>query len=79
MDTVNLGRHGLKVSRLCLGTMVFGAQCDEPASIAVMDAAAELGFNFFDVAEGDRRTVAQGPAWRIRDRDQVQRPDGTGS
>lgn len=51
MDTVNLGRHGLKVSRLCLGTMVFGAQCDEPASIAVMDAAAELGFNFFDVAD----------------------------
>ena len=51
MDTVNLGRHGLKVSRLCLGTMVFGAQCDEPASIAVMDSAAELGFNFFDVAD----------------------------
>ncbi|HEY8759371.1 MAG TPA: aldo/keto reductase [Candidatus Dormibacteraeota bacterium] len=51
MDTVNLGHHGLKVSRLCLGTMVFGAQCDEPASIAVMDAAAELGFNFFDVAD----------------------------
>jgi 1-deoxyxylulose-5-phosphate synthase len=51
MEIVNLGRHGLKVSRLCLGTMVFGAQCDEPASIAVMDAAAELGFSFFDVAD----------------------------
>jgi 1-deoxyxylulose-5-phosphate synthase len=51
MEIVNLGRHGLKVSRLCLGTMVFGAQCDESASIAVMDAAHELGFNFFDVAD----------------------------
>jgi 1-deoxyxylulose-5-phosphate synthase len=51
MEIVNLGRHGLKVSRLCLGTMVFGAQCDEPASVAVMDTASELGFNFFDVAD----------------------------
>jgi 1-deoxyxylulose-5-phosphate synthase len=51
MEIVNLGRYGLKVSRLCLGTMVFGAQCDEPASVAVMDAAAELGFNFLDVAD----------------------------
>jgi 1-deoxyxylulose-5-phosphate synthase len=51
MEIVNLGRHGLKVSRLCLGTMVFGAQCDEAASAAVMDAASELGFNFFDVAD----------------------------
>jgi 1-deoxyxylulose-5-phosphate synthase len=51
MEIVNLGRSGLKVSRLCLGTMVFGAQCEEAASIAVMDAAAELGFSFFDVAD----------------------------
>jgi 1-deoxyxylulose-5-phosphate synthase len=51
MEIVNLGRHGLKVSRLCLGTMVFGAQCDEPASVAVMDAASELGFNFLDLAD----------------------------
>ena len=51
MEIVNLGRSGLKVSRFCLGTMVFGAQCDEPASIAVMDGAAELGFTFFDVAD----------------------------
>ena len=51
MEIVNLGQHGLKISRLCLGTMVFGAQCDEPASVAVMDAAGELGFNFLDVAD----------------------------
>ena len=51
MEIVNLGRFGLKVSRVCLGTMVFGAQCDEAASVAVMDAAADLGINFFDVAD----------------------------
>lgn len=51
MDTVNLGRHGLKVSRLCLGTMVFGSQNDEQASFAVLDEAAELGFSFLDAAD----------------------------
>ncbi len=51
MKTVNLGRHGLKVSRLCLGTMVFGAQCDEAASHAVLAEAEELGFSFIDAAD----------------------------
>ena len=51
METVRLGRHGLRVSRLCLGTMVFGAQCDEAASGAVLDAAEELGFTFLDAAD----------------------------
>lgn len=51
MESVNLGRHGLKVSRLCLGTMVFGAQCDEGASRAVLDEAEELGFTFIDTAD----------------------------
>src|ERR1700704_4982748 len=51
MEIVNLGRHGLKVSRLCLGTMVFGAQADEPTAIAVMGTAAKRGFTFLDVAD----------------------------
>lgn len=51
METVRLGRHGLRVSRLCLGTMVFGAQCDEAASVAVLDAADELGLTFIDNAD----------------------------
>lgn len=51
METVRLGRHGLRVSRLCLGTMVFGAQCDEAASGAVLEAADELGFTFIDCAD----------------------------
>jgi len=51
MESVRMGRHGLRVSRLCLGTMVFGAQCDEAASFAVLDAADELGIDFLDTAD----------------------------
>ncbi|MGQ9560312.1 MAG: aldo/keto reductase [Candidatus Oleimicrobiaceae bacterium] len=50
MECVNLGRTGLKVSRLCLGTMNFGPFADEPQSFAIMDKALELGINFFDTA-----------------------------
>ncbi|WP_163506701.1 aldo/keto reductase [Fodinicola acaciae] len=51
MDHVRLGRTGLKVSRLCLGTMTFGLQCDEPAAVAIMDRAAEAGITFLDTAD----------------------------
>ena len=51
METVSLGRSGLRVSRLCLGTMLFGSQCDEASSFAIMDEAAELGIDFFDLAD----------------------------
>ncbi len=47
---VHLGRSGVKVSRLCLGTMNFGPQTDEKDSFAIMDKALELGINFFDTA-----------------------------
>ncbi|MBX3226371.1 MAG: aldo/keto reductase [Labilithrix sp.] len=50
MDYVHLGRTGLKVSRLCLGTMNFGPQTTEENSFAIMDRALELGINFFDTA-----------------------------
>lgn len=50
MRTTRLGRTGLKVSRLCLGTMNFGPQTDEPASHAIMDRALDVGINFFDTA-----------------------------
>jgi len=50
MEYTQLGRTGLKVSRLCLGTMNFGPQTNEPDSFAIMDKALELGFNFFDTA-----------------------------
>lgn len=50
MDYVKLGRSGLKVSRLCLGTMNFGPLTNETDSFAIMDKALELGLNFFDTA-----------------------------
>src|SRR5476651_1852298 len=50
MEYVHLGRTGLKVSPLCLGTMNFGPQTTEPDSFAIMDKALELGINFFDTA-----------------------------
>jgi aryl-alcohol dehydrogenase-like predicted oxidoreductase len=50
MEYISLGRTGLKVSRLCLGTMNFGPQTSEPDSFAVMDHALEVGLNFFDTA-----------------------------
>jgi aryl-alcohol dehydrogenase-like predicted oxidoreductase len=50
MEYTQLGRTGLKVSRLCLGTMNFGPQTSEADSFAIMDKALELGINFFDTA-----------------------------
>jgi len=50
MEYTNLGRTGLQVSRLCLGTMNFGPKTTEPDSFAIMDRALEHGINFFDTA-----------------------------
>ena len=50
MKYTHLGRSGLSVSRLTLGTMNFGPETSEPDSYAVMDRALELGLNFFDTA-----------------------------
>lgn len=45
-----LGRSGLRVSRLCLGTMNFGTYTPEDESFRIMDRALDLGLNFFDTA-----------------------------
>ncbi|MGP4113912.1 aldo/keto reductase [Streptomyces sp. 4N509B] len=50
MKYTQLGRTGLKVSRIVLGTMNFGPQTDEADSHAIMDAALDAGVNFFDTA-----------------------------
>jgi aryl-alcohol dehydrogenase-like predicted oxidoreductase len=50
MQYTHLGRTGLKVSRLCLGTMNFGPRTSEQDSFAIMDKALDLGINFFDSA-----------------------------
>ena len=51
MKHVRLGRTGLQVSKLCLGTMTFAGQCDEATSLSIMDAAAEAGITFIDTAD----------------------------
>src|SRR5688572_20901106 len=60
MEYVNLGRTGLKVSRLCLGTMNFGPFTAEKDSFAIMDNALEAGINFFDTANVYGRKLGQG-------------------
>jgi aryl-alcohol dehydrogenase-like predicted oxidoreductase len=51
MNYRHLGKTGLKVSPLCLGTMNFGWMTDEPSSFAIMDRALDLGIQFFDTAD----------------------------
>lgn len=50
MQYTHLGRSGLTVSRLCLGTMNFGPQTEEADAHSIMDSAHEQGINFFDTA-----------------------------
>ncbi len=50
MEYTYLGRTGLKVSRLCLGTMNFGPETEEKEAYRIMDAALDAGVNFFDTA-----------------------------
>ena len=51
MDHARLGRTGLQVSRLCLGTMTFGLQSDEATAAAILDRAAEGGIDFLDTSD----------------------------
>ena len=64
MQHIKFGRTGLRVSRLCLGTMTFGLQCDEAVSHSILDKAAEGGIDFLDTADvyplgGGRATVGR--------------------
>jgi aryl-alcohol dehydrogenase (NADP+) len=64
MQHIKFGRTGLRVSRLCLGTMTFGLQCDEAQSHAILNKAAEGGIDFLDTADvyplgGGRATVGR--------------------
>jgi aryl-alcohol dehydrogenase-like predicted oxidoreductase len=60
MEYTHLGRTGLKVSRLCLGTMNFGPFTSEQDSFTIMDHALELGINFFDTANVYGRKLGAG-------------------
>jgi aryl-alcohol dehydrogenase-like predicted oxidoreductase len=61
MEYKSLGRTGMKVSELCLGTMQFGWTADENMSINVLSAAFEAGINFFDTADVYSRWVEGNP------------------
>jgi aryl-alcohol dehydrogenase-like predicted oxidoreductase len=51
MNLRRMGKTGLKVSEVCLGTMTFGHQCDEATSFAILGKAADLGVTFLDTAD----------------------------
>ena len=51
MNKVQLGASDLQVTSICLGTMTFGAQVDEPTAHAILDRSLERGVNFLDTAE----------------------------
>jgi aryl-alcohol dehydrogenase (NADP+) len=64
MEHVRLGRSGLAVSRICLGTMTFGLQVEEEPARAILDHASERGVTFLDLADvyplgGDLTTVGR--------------------
>ncbi len=65
MQYIHLGRSGLKVSRLCLGTMNFGPETSEADSFLIMDRALELGLNFFDTANVYGWKVGEGATEQI--------------
>ncbi len=69
MNYTHLGRTGLSVSRLCLGTMNFGPLTSPEDSEAIMEGAHELGINFFDTA--NRYGVATSPPGQIGDQKQA--------
>ena len=65
MRYTHLGRTGLRVSRICLGTMNFGPETDEPTSFSIMDSALEAGINFFDTANVYGRSKGRGATEEI--------------
>jgi NDP-hexose C3-ketoreductase / dTDP-4-oxo-2-deoxy-alpha-D-pentos-2-ene 2,3-reductase len=65
MEYTHLGRTGLSVSQLCLGTMNFGPKTTEPDSYAIMDRALDHGINFFDTANVYGWKVGEGVTEQI--------------
>ncbi len=51
MERRTLGGSGISVTDICMGTMTFGAQCDEKLSFEIMDRAFDAGIDFYDAAE----------------------------
>jgi aryl-alcohol dehydrogenase-like predicted oxidoreductase len=70
MEFTNLGRTGLKVSRMCLGCMTFGREIDEATSLPIIQRALDAGINFFDTANvygnGASETIVGGALKGVR-------------
>ena len=83
MEYTHLGRSGLCVSRLCLGTMNFGPLTPPDEAHAIMDHAHELGINFFDTANryggACRARPASSPSTTRRTPAGPRRSSATGS
>jgi len=73
MDYRLLGRTGIRVSRLCFGTMSFGREADEAAAAAMYAACRDKGINFFDCADGYQKGKAEEMLGRLmkHERDQL--------
>ena len=69
MEYIHLGRSGLSVSRLCLGTMNFGPLTPAREAHAIMDHAHEIGINFFDTA--NRYGGVQSPPGQLAQNDEA--------
>ena len=65
MKTTHLGRTGLTVSRICLGTMNFGPFTTEEDSFQIMDRALDAGIQFFDTANVYGRQAGKGATEKI--------------
>src|SRR5215467_5197325 len=59
MQYRQLGRSGLKVSPICLGTMMFGGPTDEPTAMRIVAKAREAGVNFIDTADAYSRGASE--------------------
>jgi aryl-alcohol dehydrogenase-like predicted oxidoreductase len=62
MEYVKLGKTNTDISKICLGTMHFGAKADEKESFRIMDCAIDNGINFFDTAD------IYGPTWGLSEK-----------
>ncbi len=64
MKSRRLGKSGIYVSDICMGTMTFGNQADEATSLRILDRSVDAGINFFDAAEN--YPVPPDPKWAGR-------------
>ena len=63
MQHRRLGKSAIYVSDICMGTMTFGSQTDEPTAFRILDQCLDAGINFFDTADFYSVGVSEEVAW----------------